>query len=280
MGTATLTRRREYPTSWGAGSLGAALFALSLLLSPGAQGAPESAEEIQRCLRDNLPRKSSVQTLVFRSTDRVDHVTESRATLYWKLFDDGLSKVMMRFFQPLDLRGSGLLMIEREGRRPDTMLYIPAIRKVRRVSSRAASSSLFGTDFSYEDFERLMGMSADAAVARAPDAEVAGSEVYVLEAKPPSNANSAYERVVTFVDKRTCIALKTESYDPGGVLRKRLVVDRDQITQENEIWVPRSQTIVDLRDQTQTELLIEKIEVEARIHRKMFSERELEAGAH
>ncbi len=258
---------------------GAAVFAFVWLCAGRVLGAPETAEEIEQCVRDNLPRKSSVQTIVFASTDRMGNVTESRSKLYWKEFDDGLSKVMMRFIKPLDLRGAAVLMIEKKGRSPDTMMYLPAIRKVRRVSSRAAASSLFGTDFSYEDFQRLMGLSGEASTARDPDSEIDGREVYVIVVRPGEESISAYERVVTLVDKQTCVPLLTESYEAGDRLRKRLVADPSQITAEKKIWVARKQTIMDLRDETKTELLIEEIEVDGEIHRKMFSERELEAGA-
>jgi hypothetical protein len=193
--------------------------------------------------------------------------------------DGGLSKVMLRFHKPLDLRGAGVLLLEKKGRSPDTLLYLPELHKVRRVSSRVAASSLFGTDFSYEDFQRLMGMSEGAASHREEDAQIDGRAVYVVSTTFPAEAKSAYERVVTSVDQETCVALGVDSYEPGGTLRKQLRVDVSQIAQEGRLWVPLSQTIVDHRDGTQTEFVIDKIEIDAKIHPKMFSERELESGA-
>jgi hypothetical protein len=245
-----------------------------------AAAASASAEEIEDCVRANLPRDSSVQTLVFRSTDRLGATTGFESTLYWKRFEGGLSKVVLRFEAPPDMRGAGVLLIEKRGRRPDTFMYLPALRKVKRVSSRSASSSLFGTDFSYEDFERLIGMSADARRERLADVVVDGRILYVIEALPASDAGSAYERVATFVDPETCIPLETRSFEPGGQLRRRLVVDPDRITREGDRWVPRLQVMHDLRDETRTELHVEHIEMEADIHRRMFSERWLESGAH
>lgn len=254
-------------------------FAFLSLGSAPAFAAPETAEEIEQCISKNLPSKSSVQTIVFASTNREGAVTESRSKLYWKEFDDGLSKVMMRFIKPPDLRGAAVLMVEKKGRTPDTMMYLPAIRKVRRVSSRAAASSLFGTDFSYEDFQRLMGMSGDASTVRDPDSELDGRAVYVIVARPEEGSISAYERVVTSVDQETCVPLLTESFEPGDRLRKRLVADSSQISAQGGIWVAHKQTIFDLRDETKTELVIEEIDVDGEIHRKIFSERQLESGA-
>jgi hypothetical protein len=254
-------------------------FVVLLAVPASARGELETADEIEQCVQDNLPRKSSVQNVLFRSTNRVGDVTGSDATIHWKLFDDGLSKVLLRFTAPPDMRGAGVLLIEKEGRRPDTFMYLPEIRKVRRVSSRSAASSLFGTDFSYEDFERLVGMSSDASRERIADTEVDGREVYVVVGRPDPESGSAYERVVAFVDKQTCVPLRTESYEPGGGLRKLLTADSSKIEREGTLWVPREQTMKDLRDETQTDLVIEQIDIDANIHRKMFSARELEAGA-
>jgi hypothetical protein len=255
--------------------------AITLLLvrATAAWGAPETAQEIEQCARDNLPDRNTVQTVLFRSTDRSDSVTESRTKIHWQRSEDGTSKVLMRFLKPLDLRGAGVLLLERKDRLPDTMLYLPAIRKVRRVSSRAAASSVFGTDFSYEDFQRLMGMTVSAHKTREADTDIDGRSVYVIVARPTAESGSSYERVVTYIDKETCVPLTTDSYEPGDKLRKRLSTDPAQITREGDYFIPRSQTIEDLRDATRTEFIVEEIDVDAKIHQKMFSERELEAGA-
>jgi outer membrane lipoprotein-sorting protein len=255
-------------------------FAVVLVFPTSPWAAPETAAEIEQCVQDNLPRKSSVQIIVLRSTNRVGDVTESDATIHWKLFDGKRSKVLLRFERPLDMRGAGMLLIEKEKGLPDTFIYLPELRMVRRVSSRAAASSLFGTDFSYEDFQRLVGMSKDASKERAADTKVSEREVYSVIGRPDRESGSAYERVVTFIDKETCVPLRTESYERGDELRKLLTADASKIEREGGLWVPREQTMKDLRDETQTDLIIEQIEVDAKIHDKMFSARELEAGAH
>jgi hypothetical protein len=254
-------------------------FAVLLVFPASAWAAPETAAEIEQCVRGNLPRASSVQAVAFRSTNRVGDVAESEATIHWKLFDDGLSKLLLRFSRPLDMRGAGVLLIEKQGRRPDTFMYLPELQTVRRVSSRSASSSRFGTDFSYEDFERLVGMSADASRERGADTRIGGREVYVVVGRPDPESASAYERVATFVDKETCVPLRTESYERGGELRKLLTADSSKIEREGNCWVPHRQTMKDLRDETKTDLVILEIDTDVKIHQKMFSARELEAGA-
>ena len=106
---------------------------------------------------------------------------------------------------------------------------------------------MFGTDFSYEDFERLLGMAADASRTRLPDAELEGRPVYVLEGRPAPDSGSAYERVVTFVERERCVALRTESWERAGGLRKLLEADPQQITREGSDWIARSQKLSDLQ---------------------------------
>jgi len=250
---------------------------LACALSAGA--APETADDIEQCIRDNAPKASSVQTVVLRSTNRVGDTTESGAKLHWKMFDDGLSRVLLRFSRPLDMRGAGVLLIEKKKRRPDVFMYLPELNKTRRVSSSAASSSLFGTDFSYEDFERIVGMSADATKERGEDGEIEGRAVRVLIGRPDPEFGSAYERIVTFVDEQTCVPLRIESYEPGDQLRKVFTVDAAEIRREGEVWVPYHQTIRDMRDETKTDVVVGKVEIDVEIHRKMFSARELEVGS-
>jgi hypothetical protein len=253
---------------------------ISLFVAPlTAVASLSTVDEINQCVRDNLPSKSSTQTVVLRSINRVGDVAESSATIFWQQDDAGLSKVLLRFSKPLEMRNSGVLMLEKEGRSPDTFLYLPSTKMVRRVSSRAASSSLFGTDFSYEDFSRLVGMAGESAKERGEDAEVAGRPTYVLSATPRPESGSSYERVVYFVDQETCVPLRIESYEDGGRLRKRLSADVSKLSREGSSWVSLHQTMEDLRDETRTEVVIEAIDTDAKIHRKMFSTRELEAGS-
>jgi hypothetical protein len=258
-------------------SLCLSLLVLALAAGP-ASGEARTAAEIQSCVDANFPAETSVQTIVLRSKDRIGAETVSKATLYWRKFDDGFSKVMLRFFAPADMRNAGILLIEKPDGRNDTMMYLPELGKVRRVTSRMMTGSMFGTDFSYEEFERVQRFVEDADSQRLPDAEFQGIPVYVLAHRPDPGDESAYESVVESIDRERCVVLKTEFFEEGGRLRKVMSADVEQITREGKIWVPRYLLMRDLRDQTETEFVIEKVELDKPIPKKTFSQRELEAG--
>ena len=242
-----------------------------------AAAPPQTAAEIEDCIRENLPEKSSVQTILLRAKDRIGAINESKATIYWKKFDDGFSRVMLRFSAPPDMRGTGLLLVEK-AEQNDMFMYLPELKRVRRVTGRMLAGSMFGTDFSYEQFERIQGLAEDVSSERLPDGQLDGKAVYVLSQIPDQEAGSSFERVVTYLDPANCVPLKVEFFERGARLRKLLTADASQIDREGQSWIPRRLLMKDLRDGTETELVVEKIEVEASIPRKIFTQGALERG--
>ncbi len=251
---------------------------LALQLASAVRAEARSADEVDACIRETRPAETSVLTVSFRSKDRVGAVTEKSATLHWKRFDDDLSRIVLRFRYPSDVRGSAVLLIEAKERAPEMFMCLPALQKVRRVTTHMVSSSMFGTDFSYEDFQRLQGYTVSAAKLRLEDAVVAGRPAFVVERT--LGTDSAYERIVDFVDQETCLPLRTESYERGGRLRKVLTADPAAFELSGSVWVAKSVLMRDLLDETETALLVEKIEIDTRIKKKVFFARDLEARCH
>lgn len=238
----------------------------------------KDVDEITECVKANQPQLSAEQSVTMRTVDRTGSARVSSATIYWQKFGES-SKALIRFSAPEDLRGSALLMLQK-GERADMFMYLPELQKVRRVTKRSVSGSMFGTDFSYEDFERFQGLAVDAETRRLPDGEVEGRKVFVLEGRPSRGEESAYERIVSFVDQEHCIPIHTELYEKGERLRKVMVMPSEKITKEAESWVPQLVLVKDLVNETQTELLVDEIELEKKLPRKLFSERELVSGSH
>ena len=249
----------------------AALLVLPLCAPAGAE--LETAEEIDACYRANFPKVASTQTVSMSSKDRIGAITTSRARLFWKRFKNDRSKVMMKFFKPAEMRGAGLLMIEKPTRN-DMMIYLPELGRVKRVTKHMSSASVFGTDFSYEEFERIQGIAKDAPMSRLTDSVAQDRPAYVLEVRPEQD-DSAYERIRSWIDKDTCVALRAEFFERGEKPRKVMTVDPGVVTREGDIWVGREMLMRDLRDETETVMRIEEVDVESDIPRKIFSEKEL-----
>jgi len=250
----------------------AALFVLSVLPVPAA--ALDTVEEIEACMKANRPTGSSIQTIEMETRDRVGATRSMRSKIYWQEDDQARAQIMMRFEGPPDMRGSSLLMQERKGEN-EMFMYLPELGRVRRVSRHMMSGSLFGTDFTYEQFEWLQGFAENQSSERLPDVDLDGRPAYLLESVP-GGEGSEWETVRSYIDHASCVLVKAEFFEKGAKLRKVLGADPAKISLEGEIHLAHELVMRDLRDETQTTVAIEDVELGADISRKMFTKSELE----
>jgi len=243
--------------------------ALAAELGPGA-------EEVQRCVDRNLPERTARQTVVFVRRDRAGNERRIDATVWWKRDGEDRSRVLARVEAPPDERGTGFLMLEGDDG-AELFSYLPELGRVRRVTSRSASSFL-GTDLSFEDVEELQSMASRSRVERLPDATVAGRPVYVLAGTPEAGSQSAYARVVSKIDRETCVSLETSFEGEGGRVLKELVVDFRDVEKQGARWLPRKVRFRNLASESETRLTLEKVEFEVEIPDRLFTQGELAKG--
>ncbi|MGB5442829.1 MAG: outer membrane lipoprotein-sorting protein [Gammaproteobacteria bacterium] len=229
---------------------------LLLLASPA--GAMELPDVVKSCLARNLPETSSAQTIELRARDRGGYESIMQADVYWKRFDDAGTKVLMYMHEPSDVRGARFLIIQNEPQN-DMYIYMPGLFKVRKITSKNISNSMLGTDFSYEDFERLQGVMTEMKAEQQADEVLDGRPVYVINSYPGDN--SGYEKIVSYIDTGTCVTLKTEMFENAGQLRKRLIIKPENIRQTGGVHVPMEVVITDLRDKTRTTMVIDEISI-------------------
>jgi len=141
-----------------------------LFFSPFLQASASSVDpQVEACIRENAPKTTAIQKIELRSTDRIGSEKILVADLYLKRFANESTGLIAYFKEPEDLRGTRLLIIEKAPIN-EMYLYMPALFKIRRITSKRISSSMYGSDFSYEDLERLYGMLSSEAVEQKADA--------------------------------------------------------------------------------------------------------------
>jgi hypothetical protein len=248
------------------------LFASLLILATGlaAQARAEGTKEVEDCLRKNAPSDSSVQTILLKAHDSSGGVRELRATSWWKRSPDGFSRIRMLFSEPADMRGAGVLLIEKADRN-DMFVYLPELKKVRRITGQMMSGNLFGTDLNYEQLERLQGVAKDTGVERLPDGKLDGRDVYVVQSKP-AGEGSEFVRIVAQIDKAMCVPIKIEFYGTGAEPQRVVTVDTSKISKQGNIYVPSYVLAKDLQASTETELIVENMEMGKPLQEKNFSE--------
>ncbi len=255
--------------------------ALALLIPQVCLGADTSAmsvDDIKECVERSGPAKSSIQQITLRTVDAKGGTRESEAKIHWQKQEDGLSRALIRFSAPPDLRGSALLIIEKAEGETEMYMYLPEFRSVRRISTGMMSGSMFGTDFTYEEFERLYGLAGNLKSRRLADDRIGDRPVFVLESVPGEGEGSNYERIVQYVEQERCVGLKSEFFEGSGEPRKILTTDPASLRQVGGAWVADQILMRDLREGTQTTLEVQKIEVDVEIPTRTFSQRSLSKG--
>jgi len=226
-----------------------------LWYSAGAAAA-DVPQVVRDCVAQNTPKSTAVQAIELRARDRSGYEQVLQANVYWKRGSDAKARLLMHFEEPSDVRNARFLIIENQPQN-DMYIYMPGLFKVRKITSKRISSSVLGTDFSYEDYERLHGILQELKAEQYPDDVLDGRPVYVVNSYPGDT--SGYDKIASFIDKQTCVTLKVELYERGHQLRKTLTVDPASITPVGDIQVPRELVMHDLREKTETRLVIDEI---------------------
>ena len=131
---------------------------------------------------------------------------------------DGNKKQIIWFIEPKDDRGIAFLRIEHQNKDDEMRMWLPAFKRVRRISAKKRGDSFMGSDLSYEDLSsRELGKND---YKRLDDDQWLGKECYVLETIPKKEARSSYKRHVSWVDKTTMTVLKERSFNRRGSLEK------------------------------------------------------------
>jgi len=252
------------------------LLVLGVLVSLGGSGALPAAAEaaevlapVESCVQRNLPERSTRHAVRFRTVDRTGSARTSSAVIFWRAFEAG-SRTLVRFSEPPDLRDSALLVI-REGVRADNLIWVPELMEVRRISGRAAAGSMFGTDFSYDEFERIQGLFSDQESRRLPDAVLDDRDAFSVETRP-SGAEGRYERIVSYVDQRTCVVVRVDFFESGDRLRKVMTAPRPRIQRKGSRYVPTLLLMKDLRQESYTELIVDRVELNTELPGDLFQE--------
>jgi hypothetical protein len=137
---------------------------------------------------------------------------------------NGQLQSIMRFRSPQDVAGTAFLMLERDKGESEQHIYLPGLRRTRRIVGREREGSWMGSDISYSDFERR---DVRASVQkRLPDEDVGGVKTYVIESTPKKDSGSTYSKVETWVRQDNYLPLRIRFYDKSGKLLKTFYTKR------------------------------------------------------
>ncbi len=117
---------------------------------------------------------------------------------------------LIYFRSPRDIRGTGLLTYSHRDRDTEQWLYLPALRRTKRISVSGRSSPFMGSEFAYED---LVPMHVDQYEYRfVRDEELEGTPCFVIE-RTPTYDGSGYSKQHVWIDVAEYRVLRIDSWD-------------------------------------------------------------------
>ncbi len=185
--------------------------------------------------------------------------------------DDG-DKSMTIFDTPRDVKGSAFLNYSHKKGDDDQWLYLPALKRVKRISSRNKSGSFMGSEFSYEDISAQEVEKYSYKWLR--DEVYQGQDCYVFERYPIDRKNSGYSRQVVWMDKKEYREWKIEYYDRKKSLLKILTVKGYKKYLE-KYWRANEMNMVNLQNGKSTKLIWSNYKFRTGLKEKDFNKNSL-----
>ena len=256
------------------------VLALALAAAASAQPQAEPAaratpEELLRAAFANRYEVDTIYEMELIMRDRGGHEQRRRLHTVSKRID-GRSHSMGQVTEPASLRGTSVLIIESAGGGLDMFVYLPALRRARRVSSSQRLDSFLGSDLTYEDFERQR--AADFAVEPLPDEQVAGEACRVVRATPKDER--AYATVVFAIAESDRAILEYRYFEAAKTTPYRVITTpRSAMRERNGHLLPTRFEVRNLERGTSTDLAILELAVDRPIEDRLFSVRALEQKA-
>jgi len=142
---------------------------------------------------------------------------------------DGGDKSLMEFLSPADVKGTKFLNYEHAKRDDDQWLYLPALKRVKRISSKNKSGAFMGSEFSYEDVSSFNIDKYDYKKEEASTKQLEGQEVYVVE-RFPNYKYSGYTKQISYINTKTFLTTQVDYYD-----RKKSLLKSAYFTKYNRI---------------------------------------------
>ncbi len=216
---------------------------------------PLTGESLARQVFDRDRGRNSISTAtMILENDKGNK--RSRTFTVLRVLEDGLERQLLRFTAPADINGTGFLTIEQPGYETEQFLYLPALRRSRRIVASQKSHQFVNSDFTYEDMERHP--VDHYAYALKGETRVDNIDCHVLETRPKDKVDSQYSLVVSRIAKDSLVTLSADYHDQSGTHIKTYQVLG--LEKRQDIWTETVIVMEDLVKRHKTHIILEHID--------------------
>ena len=186
-----------------------------------------------------------------------------------------VEKKIMFFIKPADVRNTSFMnwSYDDPNKEDDQWIYLPALKKVKRISSDSKGDYFMGSDFTYDDLGDRKPTEDNHKILR--EEKLNGEDCYVVESTP-KDPDYMYSKTVTWVIKGKWIGLKKEFYDEDGDYLKTLNIENYKNIKG--IWVIMRVKMDNVQKKHQTIMELTDVKINTGIPARMFTERMMKRG--
>jgi len=196
-----------------------------------------------------------------------------------KLYDNGdTEKKLIRFLSPADVKGTGLLTYDYEGKYDDMWLFIPALRKTRRIVSSEKAKSFMGSEFSYADISPPPLDDFNYTILG--EETVNETLCWKIEMVPVDDDfadENGFSKKISWIGKKDFVIRKAVYHDLDGELHKELEVKEiKELDLKNHKFRPIHMVMVNKQNNRKSILKIDQIKFNPDVKDEYFTTRYLE----
>jgi outer membrane lipoprotein-sorting protein len=238
-----------------------------------------------------LDRARTLNNTTRHWTDRSEHLTlviigsggderRRQLTVSTKRYSGDEEKSLSVFSEPAEVKGTAFLQWSHKNASDEQWLYLPDLRRTRRITGDLSNESFMGTDFSYQDLGILseaQGWTEDEAPSTLVGEEtVDGSPCYVI-AMRPKKADIAYGRLQIWLDRDKLIIRRIDFFDKSDSLIKSLRFEN--IEDIGAFPTPHVLEMRNLKTGSRTRIEAADVKYDSGLSDDLFTQRYLERGA-
>jgi len=223
----------------------------------------------------NLPTgDDQTSTLTMTLTNKSGQTRVRKIQQYTKDFGD-VEKSIMFFLTPADVKNTSFMnwSYDDDSKADDQWIYLPALKKVKRISSDSKSDYFMGSDFTYDD---LGDRKLDADVHKLLREEtIDGHACYVVESVS-KDEDYMYSKTITWIRKDNFVGMKKEFYDEDSELLKVLTIK--EVKKIEGFWVITHSEMKNVQNNHKTVIKLSDIKINTGVSASKFSERMMMRG--
>jgi hypothetical protein len=229
-----------------------------------------------RSIVDESQKRSTADSQRYQGTLQVIDEKTKVTTKRWqydRIGSHGMSKSMLRFVAPAEVKGVALLVVNHADRSSDQWMWTPAIARERRIAMQDRSGRFFGTDFSFEDLEERDTNQFDyKMVGQEP---IDGAMCWKIESHPKESKISQYTRSLVWVRQDNYVVVQIENFKKDQLIRRAHYSDIQKL---QNIWTPQTIEMFDVQRKSRTVLKIEMLQYNVPMKDEDFTIQAMQRG--